>query len=74
MRKGGKKVRGFWQGLLLGGLAGIVVGVMTVPRLQEEMRMPILKKGEQISTLAQRAIRGVQENVGEMWQRRTTQE
>ena len=35
MRKGGKKVRGFWQGLLLGGLAGIVVGVRPFP-LQEK--------------------------------------
>ncbi|HHY37047.1 MAG TPA: hypothetical protein GX518_05080 [Firmicutes bacterium] len=67
-------MRGFWQGLLLGGLAGIVVGVMAAPRLQEEMKDPLLKKGGQLGTLARRALRGVQENVSEMWQRKQLQE
>jgi|LFRM01.2.fsa_nt_gb gas vesicle protein len=74
MRKGGEKVRAFWQGVLFGGLAGIIVGVMAAPRLQEEMKIPIIKKGGQISNLAQRALRGVQENVSEIWQRRMTRE
>ena len=65
-------MRGFWQGIIFGGLAGVMLGMMAAPRFQEEiMGMPMMKKTEeQLSSLANKAIRGVQDNVGEMWQRR----
>lgn len=63
-------MRGFWQGLMLGGLAGIIVGFMAAPRLEEELDVPLRKRSAQLSSMAHRALQGVQEHVGEMWERR----
>ncbi|NLJ34335.1 MAG: hypothetical protein GX349_07075 [Firmicutes bacterium] len=60
-------MRGFWQGVLIGGITGMALGLMSAPLMLREMG----GKGEQgISSAAKRAFRGVQENIGEMWQKR----
>ena len=60
-------MRGFWQGVLVGGISGMVLGLMSAPMMQREMGVP---REQNIASAAKRAIRGVQENIGEMWQKR----
>ncbi len=45
----------------------MVLGLMSAPLMRREMGAPGEKN---IASAAKRAIQGVQENIGEMWQRR----
>lgn len=60
-------MRGFWQGVLIGSITGVVLGLMSAPLMQREMGVP---REQNIASAAKKAIQGVQENIGEMWQKR----
>ncbi|MGI6574564.1 MAG: hypothetical protein ACOX3A_01605 [bacterium] len=63
-------MRGFWQGIIIGGVMGAVIGMMSVPHLRERVRVPLERSSNEIGSLASKAFQEVRENMGEMWQRR----
>ena len=44
---------GFWRGIVMGGLAGAMLGVYLYPQLKPETRHRIAEKGREISSRAQ---------------------
>lgn len=55
--------RGFWNGLLTGGVVGAVVGLFVAPQLKPDTRRTLKKRGDMMQNKTTRVIKGVRNTV-----------
>ncbi|MGE5559857.1 MAG: hypothetical protein ACM3XN_02220 [Chloroflexota bacterium] len=58
--------RGFWRGVITGGLIGAAVSIIVLPQLRPDMREEIMMRGRDIGSRAKDAFRRVRRDYRRM--------